>query len=143
MLLQKIQKQSDKVVLRLFSTSTSNPLWGINTYVVTYQFNYCPENGQIFPRQKNPRTGYKTKVFWNSWTNVNFLRNTGRPFLITCTRFQSEFLVIISLFILLHWGTNGNGSTIRTLLFDYKKAFDLIDYSILVRKFQLALLIGS
>ena len=31
-------------------------------------------------------------------------------------------------------GTDGNGSTIRTLLFDYKKAFDLIDHSILVRK---------
>ena len=31
-------------------------------------------------------------------------------------------------------GTDGNGSTIKTLLFDYKKAFDLIDRSILVRK---------
>ena len=31
-------------------------------------------------------------------------------------------------------GTDGNGSPIRTLLFDYKKAFDLIDHSILVRK---------
>ena len=31
-------------------------------------------------------------------------------------------------------GTDGKGSTIRTLLFDYKKAFDLIDHSILVRK---------
>ena len=39
-------------------------------------------------------------------------------------------------FALLRWskGTDGNGSTIRTLLFDYKKAFDLIDHSILVRK---------
>ena len=63
MLLQKIQKQSDNVVLRLFSTSTSNPLWGINTYVVTYQFNYCPENGQIFPRQKTPAPVIKKKYF--------------------------------------------------------------------------------
>ena len=31
-------------------------------------------------------------------------------------------------------GTDGNGLTIGTLLFDYKKAFDLIDRSILVRK---------
>ena len=31
-------------------------------------------------------------------------------------------------------GTDGNGLTIRTLLFDYKKAFDLTDHSILVRK---------
>ena len=31
-------------------------------------------------------------------------------------------------------GTDGNGATIRTLLFDYKKAFDLIDHSILVTK---------
>ena len=31
-------------------------------------------------------------------------------------------------------GTDGNGSTIRTLLFDYKKASDLIDHGILVRK---------
>ena len=31
-------------------------------------------------------------------------------------------------------GTDGNGSAVRTLLFDYQKAFDLIDHSILVRK---------
>ena len=31
-------------------------------------------------------------------------------------------------------GTDGNGATVRTLLFDYRKAFDLIDHSILVRK---------
>ena len=31
-------------------------------------------------------------------------------------------------------GTDRNGATIRTLLFDCKKAFDLIDHSILVRK---------
>ena len=31
-------------------------------------------------------------------------------------------------------GTDGNGATIRTLLFDYKKGFDLTDHNILVRK---------
>ena len=31
-------------------------------------------------------------------------------------------------------GTDGNGSTIRALMFDYRKAFDLIDHSILVNK---------
>ena len=31
-------------------------------------------------------------------------------------------------------GTDGNGATVRTLFFDYKKAFDLIDHSILARK---------
>ena len=33
-------------------------------------------------------------------------------------------------------GTDGNGSTIRTILFDYRKAFDLIDHRILVRKLR-------
>ena len=35
-----------------------------------------------------------------------------------------------------HWflETDGNGSTIRTILFDYRKAFDLIDHGILIDK---------
>ena len=32
--------------------------------------------------------------------------------------------------------TDGNGYTIRTILFDYRKAFDLIDHSILVSKLR-------
>ena len=32
--------------------------------------------------------------------------------------------------------TDGNGATVRTLLLDYRKAFDLIDHSILVRKLR-------
>ena len=32
--------------------------------------------------------------------------------------------------------TDGNGSTVRTLLFDYRKAFDLIDHGILVNKLK-------
>ena len=35
-----------------------------------------------------------------------------------------------------HWteGCDGNGATVRTTLYDYKKAFDFIDLKILVRK---------
>ena len=35
-----------------------------------------------------------------------------------------------------HWcvNTDGNGTTIRTILFDYRKAFDFIDHGILVNK---------
>ena len=35
-----------------------------------------------------------------------------------------------------HWskGTDGNGSKVRTILFDYRKAFDLIDHCILIDK---------
>ena len=45
----------------------------------------------------------------------------------------------VALIIMLHsWslGTDGNGATVRTLLLDYRKAFDLIDHSILVRKLR-------
>jgi hypothetical protein len=35
-----------------------------------------------------------------------------------------------------HWfiNTDGNGATIRTILFDYRMAFDFIDHTILVKK---------
>ena len=33
-------------------------------------------------------------------------------------------------------GTDGNGTTVGTLLLDYRKAFDLIDHSILVKKLR-------
>ena len=35
-----------------------------------------------------------------------------------------------------HWteGCDGNGPTVRITLYDYKKAFDLLDHNILVRK---------
>lgn len=38
--------------------------------------------------------------------------------------------------MLLVWSedTDGNGATLRTILFDYRKAFDLIDHSILIKK---------
>ncbi len=32
--------------------------------------------------------------------------------------------------------TDGNGSTVRVILFDYKAAFDYIDYTILVSKLK-------
>ena len=31
--------------------------------------------------------------------------------------------------------TDGNGAAIRTILFDYRKAFDLIDHSILIKTY--------
>ena len=31
-------------------------------------------------------------------------------------------------------GTDGNGATARVVLFDFRKAFDLIDHNVLVRK---------
>ena len=31
-------------------------------------------------------------------------------------------------------GTDGNGSIVRAILFDYRKAFDLIDHTILIYK---------
>ena len=42
-----------------------------------------------------------------------------------------------ALFDMLHdWckGTDGSGATIKTILFDYRKASDLIDHSILIKK---------
>ena len=33
-------------------------------------------------------------------------------------------------------GTGGNGATVRTILFDYRKAFDFIDHSILISKLR-------
>ena len=33
--------------------------------------------------------------------------------------------------------TDGNGATVRAVLFDFKKAFDLIDHGILVQKLHL------
>ena len=62
---------------------------------------------------------------------------------ILCMLDPSQFGAIpkssttLALLEMLHeWtqGTDGNGATIRTLLLDYKKAFDLIYHSILVRK---------
>ena len=49
---------------------------------------------------------------------------------------SSTTLALIEMFHVWLQGTDGNGSTIRTLLFDYKKAIDLIDHSILVRKLR-------
>ena len=47
---------------------------------------------------------------------------------------SSTALPLISM--LHHWHTNtdGDGATIRTILFDYKKAFHLIDHSMLIEK---------
>ena len=47
---------------------------------------------------------------------------------------SSTTMALISM--LHHWfiNTDGNGATIRTILFDYRKAFDFIDHTILVKK---------
>ena len=49
---------------------------------------------------------------------------------------SSTTLALLEMFHVCLQGTDGNGSTVRTLLFDYKKAFDLIDHSILVRNLR-------
>ena len=46
-------------------------------------------------------------------------------------------MCIMTMIHMLHnWSkeTDGNGATVRTILFDYKKAFDFIDLRILVEK---------
>ncbi|KXJ06855.1 RNA-directed DNA polymerase from mobile element jockey [Exaiptasia diaphana] len=45
-------------------------------------------------------------------------------------------LALISMLHSWYKDTDGNGSTVRVVLFDFKKAFDLIDHSILMTKLQ-------
>ena len=45
---------------------------------------------------------------------------------------SSNVLALISVVHKLPEATDGNGATMRVFLFDYRKAFDLIDHSILV-----------
>ena len=49
---------------------------------------------------------------------------------------SSTTIALISM--LHHWylGTDGNGVTVRTILFDYHKAFNLIDHNILIDKLR-------
>ena len=47
---------------------------------------------------------------------------------------SSTIMALISMLHSWSLGTDGNGATVRTLLLDYRKAFNLIDHSILVRK---------
>jgi len=49
---------------------------------------------------------------------------------------SSTTMALISMLHSWSLGTDGNGATVRTLLLDYRKAFDLIDHSILVRKMR-------
>ena len=49
---------------------------------------------------------------------------------------SSTIMLLISMLYSCSLGTHGNGATVRTLLFDYRKAFDLIDHSILLRKLR-------
>ena len=49
---------------------------------------------------------------------------------------SSTTMALISM--LHNWSinTDGNGATVRTILFDYRKAFDFIDHEILIRKLR-------
>ena len=47
---------------------------------------------------------------------------------------SSTTMALISMLHAWALGTDGNGSTVRLMLFDYRKAFDFIDHSILVNK---------
>ena len=49
---------------------------------------------------------------------------------------SSTTMALISMLHSWSLGTDGNGAIVRTLLLDYRKAFDLIDHSILVRKLR-------
>ena len=49
---------------------------------------------------------------------------------------SSTTMALISMLHSWSLGTDGNGATVRTLLLDSRKAFDLIDHSILVRKLR-------
>ena len=49
---------------------------------------------------------------------------------------SSTTMALISMLHSWSLGTDGNGATGRTLLLDYRKAFDLIDHSLLVRKLR-------
>ena len=48
---------------------------------------------------------------------------------------SSTIMALISMIHTWLCATDGTGSTVRVLLFDYRKAFDLIDHSILVNSF--------
>ena len=49
---------------------------------------------------------------------------------------SSTTMALISMLHSWSLSTDGHGATVRTLLLDYRKAFDLIDHSILVRKLR-------
>ena len=47
---------------------------------------------------------------------------------------SSTTMALISMLHDWSLGTDGNGATVRTILLDYRKAFDFIDHSILISK---------
>ena len=47
---------------------------------------------------------------------------------------SSTTMALISMLYAWSLGTDGNGATVRTMSFDYRKAFDFIDHSILIDK---------
>ena len=49
---------------------------------------------------------------------------------------SSTSMALISMMHAWALGTDGNGATVRTVLFDYRKAFDFIDHRILIDKLE-------
>ena len=49
---------------------------------------------------------------------------------------SSTSMALISMMHAWALGTDGNGATVRTMLFDYRKAFDFIDHHILIDKLE-------
>ena len=54
------------------------------------------------------------------WTSIEFCKSFERKFILTYTHYIQA--------------TDGTGAALRVVLFDYRKAFDLIDHGILVQK---------
>ena len=65
------------------------------------------------------------------------LEKTGDPNQFGTISGSSTVLALISMIHLWLKATDGNGAALRVLLFDYRKAFDLIDHKTLVAKLKM------
>ena len=86
-----------------------------------------------------PSLSQTTPVYNASHRQALLYKASHRQALYQASQFGAipKSSTTLALLEMLHeWshGTDGNGSTIRVLMFDYKKAFDLIDHGILVNK---------
>ena len=52
------------------------------------------------------------------------------------SQYGATSMALISMMHAWALGTDGNGETVRTMLFDYRKAFDFIDHHILIDKLE-------
>ena len=104
----------------------------------------------LSPGQRDP-VGLQTRSVIgernNRWHNTNntqshnkrSYRSQGRMKIEVCkssriTLGSSATKVLISMTHAWYNATDGNGATVRAVLFDFKRAFDLIDHRILVQK---------